>query len=149
MRIKLTLLVIFFIACQAGYGQKNVNQLFKEFSSLKNVNKADIGSLSLKLAGIFTDTFGVESIEVLEFGSCSEEVKKDFAQAVKSLKDAAFETVVNSSKEGERAKILLRIQDDVIRELVVLSSGNSPAMVRIKGNIKKSDVEKVINEHAK
>ncbi|MDR1939013.1 MAG: DUF4252 domain-containing protein [Tannerellaceae bacterium] len=146
---KLAILFILFVSCQTGFGQKNVDQLFREFSKLKDVNKVDVGSLSMKFAGLFADTFGVESIEVLELGNCANDVKEQFAQTVKSLKDSAFETLVKSNKNGERVKILLNIHDDVIRELIVLSSGNSPAMIRIKGNIRKSDMEKVINEHGK
>ena len=37
----------------------------------------------------------------------------------------------------------------MIRELVVLTSGSSNALVRIKGKIKPSDIDKVMKEHGK
>ena len=37
---------------------------------------------------------------------------------------------------------MVRIEKDMIREMVVLTTGNSNALVRIKGKIKPSDIEK-------
>jgi hypothetical protein len=100
MKKKVALLCVLFISCQvAGFGQKTVDRLFNEYSKLKDVNRVDLGSISVKMAGLFADTFGLEG--------------------------------------------------EVIRELVVLSSGQSPAMIRLKGQINKSDVDKLISEHGR
>ena len=41
-----------------------------------------------------------------------------------------------------------RIDKDIIRELVILTTdGGDDALIRIKGKIKPSDIEKVINDH--
>ncbi|MDR2119016.1 MAG: DUF4252 domain-containing protein [Tannerellaceae bacterium] len=141
---------IFFFVCHlAGFGQRDVQQLFGELSALKDVNRINVGSISMKLAGFFTETMGVESIEVLELTRCTAEVKEHFSRAFGSVKDKAFETLVTASENGNRTKVMLRIRDDIIHELVVLSSGENPAMIRIKGHIKQSDVEQLIREHQK
>jgi hypothetical protein len=139
--------ILLLACCMSGYGQKNVEKLFREFAEMKGVNKVTVGSITMTFAGLFTDTHGVAGVEVFDLSSCTGELKKHFSDAVRSLKDFGFETMVNSNENGEHTKVLLRIQDDVIHELVVLTSGNSPAMVRIKGKIKKSDIEKIVNEH--
>jgi len=141
-------IVLIAFICQAGYGQKNVNQLFSEFSNHANANKVSIGGIMMKIAGLFKDTIGVESIDVLDFGECDNDTKERFSQAIKSLKDTSFETLVNSNENGNRTKVMLNIKDEVVREIVVLVSGNEPTMVRIKGKIKKSDIEKLVNEHS-
>jgi hypothetical protein len=133
--------------CQAGYGQKSVNQVFNEFSDCATANKVSIGGFMMKIAGMFEDTMGVEKIDILNFDNTDNHTKERFSEAIRSLKDPSFETMINSNENGERVKVMVRIKDEVIRELVVLTSGNDPAMVRIKGKIKKSDIEKIVNGH--
>ncbi len=101
----------------------------------------------MKLASLFTETMGVNGIEVLEFGSCNSDVKQRFEKAIKELKDPDFETMVTSNEKGSRTKVMVRIEKDMIREMVVLTTGNSNALVRIKGKIKPSDIEKVVKDH--
>jgi hypothetical protein len=150
MKKKLAIVCLLFIACHtAGLGQKNVNQLFSKYSKLKDINKVDVGNAGMMLAGLFTDTFGAESVEVFDLSACTAKDKERFSQAIGSLRDDAYETVVQASENGERVKVLLRLEGEVIRELVVLSSGQSPAMVRIKGHISRQDIDKLIREHSR
>jgi hypothetical protein len=135
------------LVCQAGYGQKSVDQVFNEFSDYATANKVSIGGFMMKIAGMFEDTMGVEKIDVLNFDNNDNRTKEHFSEAIRNLKDPSFETMINSNENGERVKVMVRIKDEVIRELVVLTSGNDPTMVRIKGKIKKSDIEKIVNGH--
>lgn len=134
------------VICQAGNSQ-TMDKLFNEFSKIEQINHVKLGNITLKLASIFTETMGVNGIEVLELGSCNNEIKERFAQAIKKLKDPQFETMVTSNEEGNRTKVMVRIEKDMIREMIVLTTGNSNALVRIKGNIKPSDIEKVMKNH--
>ena len=138
----LALLVI----CQVGNSQ-TMNQLFNEFSKIEQINHVKIGNITMKLASMFTETMGVNGIEVLEFGDCKREVKERFEKAIKELKDPLFETMVTSNEKDSRTKVLVRIENDMIRELVVLTTGNSNALVRIKRKIKQSDIDKVMKDH--
>lgn len=144
---KLIALFAFVFVCQLGYGQ-SINQLFNDLSQHKNTTKVRIGKTIMALAGLFGDTMGVDGVEVLEFSSCDNEVKAQFKETVRSLKDPLFDTLVNTSENGNRTKVMVRIEDNMIRELIVLTSGNNDALVRIKGKIKKSDIEKLVNEHS-
>lgn len=134
------------LICQAGNSQ-TMNQLFNEFSNIEQINHVKIGNITMKLASVFTETMGVDGIEVLEFGECGNDVKERFAKAIKELKDPDFETMVTSNEKGSRTKVLVRIEKEMIREMVVLTTGSSNALVRIKGKIKPSDIEKVMNDH--
>ena len=102
----------------------------------------------MAFAGFFTNTMGVDRIEVLALDDCNRDLKEKFNAAVRGLKDPSFDTLINTSENGERTKILIHIKDDVIHELVVLTSGSDATMVRIKGKIKKSDIEKLVNKHS-
>lgn len=136
------------LVCQAGNSQ-TMNQLFNEFSKIEQINHVKIGNITMKLASVFTETMGVNGIEVIELGSCGNEVKERFAKAIKELKDPDFETMVTSNEKGSHTKVLVRIQEEMIREMVVVTTGNSNALVRIKGKIKPSDIEKVMNDHGR
>lgn len=137
------------VVCQAGYGQRSVDDLFQEFSRTKNAEGVKLGKFTMTLAGLFTETMGVDGIEAYDFGSCSGETKDKLANAIKELKDSKFETMVTSNEDGNRIKVMVKIEKEMIREMVVLSTGNSNALVRIKGKIKPSDIDRVVNKHGK
>ena len=139
-------ILILILSCQAGYGQ-SMDKLFNDFANQKNVTRVTVGPFLMKLSSLFTETMGVNGIEVLEFGSCNSDVKQRFEKAIKELKDPDFETMVTSNEKGSRTKVMVRIEKDMIREMVVLTTGNSNALVRIKGKIKPSDIEKVVKDH--
>jgi hypothetical protein len=149
MKSKKTVLIILTILLISPvvFGQKNVDQIFKEFSKEKGVVHVGIGKFVMTLAGLFTDVMGVDGVEVLSFEECGATVKERLNSAIASLKDAKYETMVSVNEEKERTKILVKIENETIRELIILSSGDEPALVRIKGKIKPSDIEQVIKNN--
>ena len=132
-------ILILILFCQAGYSQ-SMDKLFNDFAKQKNVTHVTVGPFLMKISSLFTETMGVKSIEVLSFEECG--------STVKNLKDPNYETMVNANEEGNRTKVMVRIDKDIIRELVILTTdGGDDALIRIKGKIKPSDIEKVINDH--
>lgn len=141
---------VLLLACQVGYSQKySVNQLFKEFNKVEQSEKVKMGKLIMGFAGLFTDTMGVDGIEAYDFDDCTHEVKEKLKNAIKNLKDPSYETMITSNEDGERTKILVKIEKEVIRELVIIVTGDSNALVRIKGKIKPSDIEQLAQKHGK
>ena len=135
-------ILILILSCQAGYSQ-SMDKLFNDFANQKNATRVTIGPFLMKISSLFTETMGVKSIEV-----CGSTVKNDLRTAIKKLKDPNYETMVNSNEGGSRTKVMVRIDKDIIRELVILTTdGGDDALIRIKGKIKPSDIEKVINDH--
>ena len=149
MRKKLVTLLALCCIVPAMYGQKNVDQLFKEFSKEKGVTHIALGKFTMTLASLFTDVMGVNGIEVFSFDECNPSVKERLHQAIASLKDTSYETMVSVNEETERTKILVKTDGESIRELIVMTSGDDPAIVCIKGKIKPSDIEQVINKNKK
>ena len=122
-------ILILILSCQAGYSQ-SMDKLFNDFANQKNVTRVTIGPFLMKISSLFTET------------------KNDLRTAIKKLKDPNYETMVNSNEGGSRTKVMVRIDKDIIRELVILTTdGGDDALIRIKGKIKPSDIEKVINDH--
>lgn len=131
---------------QTGFSQ-TMNQLFDSFSKQDHVTKVTMGKFIMKLSSVFTETMGVDGIEVLDLDECGEKVKKNFSNAIRDLKDPTFETMVTSNEKDSRTKVMIRIDKEMIRELVVLTTGKDNALIRIKGKIKPSDIEKVVKNH--
>jgi phosphoglycolate phosphatase-like HAD superfamily hydrolase len=120
-----------------------VEQLFKNFSKEKNTVHL---KFSMSIVRAFVDTKGVSGVEIFSFDVCDTKLKENFNEAIKKLKDSTYETLIATNKNGEYTKVLLKIRKDFIREIVVITGGNSPAMVRIKGKIKHEDVKDVIEK---
>jgi hypothetical protein len=147
MKKTLFLLLALLLMSPVMHSQKSIEQLFNEFSNEKGVEHVNIGKFTMTFVGIFKNMMGVNGIEVLSFGGCEQSMKDKLNQAIASLKDVNYETMVSVNEGTERTKVLVKLKDDTIREIVVLTSGDNPAIVRIKGKIKPSDFENVIKEN--
>ena len=141
MKRLLALLAILLIS-QVGYGQQKMDQLFNAFRGESDVTSVNIGNITMKLASLFTETMGVNGIEILEFDNCAPEVKDR-----RNLRDPDYETMVTANERDSRTKVLVKIKEDMIRELVIFTTGSDNALIRIKGKISPSDLDRVINEH--
>ncbi|MBC8603555.1 DUF4252 domain-containing protein [Parabacteroides acidifaciens] len=140
-------ILILILFCQAGYSQ-SMDKLFNDFAKQDNVTRVTVGPFLMKISSMFTETMGVSSIEVLSFDECGSTVKENLRTAIKQLKDPNFETMVTSNEGGSRTKVMVRIDKEMIRELVILTTdGGDDALIRIKGKIKPSDIERVVNDH--
>jgi len=145
-KILLALLSLLMIS-PVMHSQKSIDRLFSEFSKEKGVERVGIGKFTMKIAGLFTNVMGVKEVEVLSFDECEESVRERLNQAIASFKDEKYETMVSVNEEKERTKILVKLKDDSIQEIVILTSGDDPALVRIKGKIKPEDIAKVMDKN--
>ena len=128
--------------------QKNtVEDLFKTFSKDKNITHVKVGGFVMTLARVFTDTKGVSGVEVYAFDECDAQVKAKLNTAINNLKDNAYETLVSTTQNGEKTKVLVKIKDNYINEIVVIAAGDDPALVRIKGKIKPDDIQNVVKNN--
>lgn len=144
---KYVVILALLLICQTGYSQNSVNRLFKEFASAEEVQSVRLGSAAMQLASFFTESFGIDGIEALEFSHCDKSVKERFSAAIQKLNDPKYEKMITAKEQGNHTQVLAYLEKDMIRELIILVTGNNYALVRIKGNIKPSDLEKVVKEH--
>lgn len=141
--IGITLLAILF--CQVGNSQ-SLNRLFNEFSSEKDASIVKLGPAIMGFSRLFADTKGVRGIEVIDLSDCSTMVKNRFNALAKNFKDSDYDVLVRSNDGKESNRVLMKTNGDYISEIVVLSTGDGAAMVRISGKIRQSDVNDVVNE---
>ena len=143
----LFVLLALFLICPVMHSQKSVNQLFKEFSKEKGVEYVNVGKTTMKFASLFTDVLGVTGVEMLSFDNCDQSVKNRLNKEISSLKDKDYETMISVNEEKERTKVLVKLKNETIKEIIVTVSGDDIALIRIKGNIKPSDIDKVIKDN--
>ena len=133
---KILLIATFFTVCTLSYSQVKVDQLFKEFAQQEHAVKVKMGKVPMFLASIVApEARGINGVEVLALTDCNQEVKERLDKAVKELKDSAYETMVTHNEDGQRVKILVKMEGKLIRELVVVTTGDDYALVRVKGKI--------------
>lgn len=126
---------------------QSMDNLFTKFAKQENVTRVTVGPFLMKISSCFTKTMGVSSIEVLDFSECSTALQKELVADFKKTKDPKFETLVTVNEANEHTTVLIRAEKKMIRELIVFTTGDDQALIRIKGKIKPEDINKVVKDH--
>lgn len=58
-----------------------------------------------------------------------------------------YETLIRNNDENETSIVLIKIKNDIIKELVVINTGDSHELVRIKGNLNKKQIRKLTDKN--
>ena len=148
MRKMKWIVVAMLCIAQMSYGQ-SIEQLFNSFKDKEGANTVHVGGFTMKMASLFTETLGVKSVDVLELEACSAETKQHFQKALAEFNDPSFETVITSNETSGRTKVLFKIEEDRIREILLYTPGNDCNLIHIKGNINPADIEKIVEENKK
>jgi len=127
--------------------QQTVEALFSTFSKEEHITHIRLGGLIMTFARAFTDTKGVTNVEIFSFEECDSQVKDKLNAAIKNLKDSAYETLISTTQDGESTKVLVKIKESIIHEIVIVTGGTNPAFVRIKGKIKPEDIQEVVKNN--
>ena len=56
----------------------------------------------MKLASLFTETMGVNGIEILEFDNCAQEVKDRLSTAIRNLRDPDYKTIITANEKNRQ-----------------------------------------------
>lgn len=124
-----------------------VEQFLNEFSEEEGNIKIKLGGFVMFLSNLFTGVKGVSGVEVYSFDECKKEIRDHFNSSLKVLKDNTYETLVSTTENGVKTKILVKTKEKYIKEIVIISGGNDPSLVRIKGKIKPETVKDIINNN--
>lgn len=92
----------------------------------------------------------IDSIKVLDMEDCSTAVKQQFFKDVTQLKTAGYEELMIAKEADEQTVILAKRNKTGIKELVIVDSDNDDAaLIQILGNIKNSEIQKIVAEKNK
>lgn len=153
MNKRLSIIVLCGLLSMSTFCQSKVSfeHLYNRFSQEKNVEKVKIGGLlmflSKPLMAKYAKGMSISSVQVLSLDECSSDVKLSFNSLAQQLSDDKYEVLLKANEKDEKTRILARFKDDAISELVIVTMGKEPALVRIKGKIRPEDVQKLVNSN--
>lgn len=78
----------------------------------------------------YTDGLNISSVKVMSFDECSQDVKLRFNALAERLNDDKYEVLLKANEKDEKTRIFARFQKNAIRELIIVSMGDEPALVR-------------------
>lgn len=92
----------------------------------------------------------IDSIKVLDMEDCSNAVKQQFFKDVTQLKTVGYEELMTAKEADEQTVIIVKRSRTGIKELVIVESDNDDAaLIQILGNIKDSEIQKILAEEKK
>lgn len=92
----------------------------------------------------------IDSIKVLDMEDCSNAVKQQFFKDVARLKTTGYEELVTAKEADEQTVIMVKRNKTGIKELVIVNSGDDDAaLIQILGNIKNSEIQKIVAKKKK
>ena len=143
------------IICQSTFAI-NIDNLFAQFKDKEGADYMNIPSLVLKFMRTFTKSNndksyhflkGIKSIKVLDMEECPSEVKADFLKEAKKLNLNGYETLVQTKDKGEEVKLIAKMDEEAISELIILISGKDDCgLTLLKGKIKKEDINVIMTD---
>lgn len=143
------------IACQNTFAQ-STKDIFEEFGKEWNAESVTISPFLMTIGRLFMDNDtpdivkSIRSMKVLDLEDCSYKVKTRFNEKVNSLQLEGYETMIQTIDNGENVRILSRMENDAIRELLIVCTGNDDcALIQLNGKIKKEDIAELVNEETK
>ena len=152
---KIILTLALGIICQSTFAI-NIDTLFAQFKDKEGADYMNIPSLVLKFMRTFTKSNndksyhflkGIKSIKVLDMEECPSEVKADFLKEAKKLNLNGYETLVQTKDKGEEVKLVAKMDEEAISELIILISGKDDCgLTLLIGKIKKEDINVMITD---
>ena len=143
------------IACQNTFAQ-STKEIFEEFGKEWNAESVSIPSFIMSIGRLFMDddtpeiAKSIDFMKILDLEDCSSKVKARFNEKVNNLQLEGYETMIQTIENGEKVRILTRIEDNTVRELLIVCTGNDDcALIQLNGKIKKEDIAELVNEETK
>lgn len=149
-RINIILLCVLLTSSVFCQSKVSYNQLYNRFAQEKNVEKVNLSGLLMfmvkPLTAKYTE-FNISGVSVMSLDECSRDVKLKFNELAGRFDDDKYELLMMANDKNEKVRIFGHFRKDVIRELVIVNMGDTPAIVRIKGKIKLDDIHKLMNNN--
>jgi hypothetical protein len=131
---------------------QSVGDLFYDFSHVDNVERVNLNPVIMTLVRPFINTaefngIRVKAVQVMDLSECNPEIKREFSRRVMEVEDDIYETLVQVNEGDETVKVLAKTEGEYIKELVVLTTGNDAAYIRLRGKFSIADAQKLAEKH--
>lgn len=153
---KIALCALLLISTLSLRAQHSADAIFDRFSRELHAEKVKVGPLLMSVARASMDeqepesewARSITSIHVLSLEDCSWGVKERFNKEVSLMDTEGMELVMCASDEGDTVNVYLTLEDERVREILFAVQGESAALIRIKGNIERKDVARIVAENS-
>ncbi len=152
MKKRISIILLCGLLTSSVFCQSRVsyNQLYNRFAQEKNVEKVNINGLLMFMAKPLTakySGFNISGVSVMSLDGCSRDVKRKFNDLANNFDDDKYELLMMTNENSEKVRIFGYLRKNVIRELVIVTMGDDPAIIRIKGRIKLDDIQKIASNN--
>lgn len=159
-KIIISLALSFFVV--VGSYSQNIDKLITELAQERGADNVKVDGFLLSLAKPFISTKindketlaicnGVKSIQVIDISGSDETVRSNYVSKLNQIQDIdGYETLIRVKEKGEDVRIIMKCKKDKIKELYILSiDENDISAVKLTGNIKRKDIEKLAAKYDK
>lgn len=123
------------------------DQLYQEFANKPDSESIKIGKFALSLLKPFEKKIkNISSIQLLNLENCTPTVKDQFADRIKKLDTDKYELVVKDNENGSAKSIYILTEDNLIREIIILSTGEDCCFCLIKGKLSQENLKQMVTE---
>ena len=156
---KVMLVAVLAFMTMTVQAQMSVDRLMRKYKHSPKAEYVHVPKLMMSLAKTImtadSDDYTkyikhINSIKVLDMEDCSKAVKQQFFKDVTQLKTVGYEELMTAKEADEQTVIMVKRSKTRIKELVIIDSGDdNAALIQIMGNIKDSEIQKIIAEEKK
>ena len=153
--MKKTIATLALIFAIQGVFAQDIDNIFNRFKDKEGAEFVSIPPFLIKFGRFFMDKDdkgyrfikGVKSVKTLDMEDCSSEVKKDFLKEANQLNLNGYETLVQTKEKGETVKLIAKMDEEAIRELILIITGNGECgLTLIAGKLKKEDINVIMTD---
>ena len=156
---KVMMMAVLAFMAMSVQAQMSVDGLMKKYKSSPKAEYVHVPKAMITLAKAIktgdADDYTkylkhIDSIKVLDMEDCSNAVKQQFFKDVTQLKTAGYEVLMPAKEADEQTVIMVKRSKTGIKELVIVDSGDDDAaLIQIMGNIKDSEIQKIVAKKKK
>ena len=123
-----------------------IDNLFNTASRMPNAEKVNLNSF---LKPFSSELKGIKSMSIIDAENISSKDYTRFEKIITQCDSDGYETVTSSNEENEIVRILMKIEKEKIREIVIISlEENEISLIRIKGKIDPNQMQNIIEDNA-
>lgn len=126
-----------------------IDKLSRSITRLPNVEKVTLTPLVLNLIKPFSPEMkGINSMNMLNAEELSTTDYNQLKKLLNQCNDNGYETLVSTNEEDEIARILMKIEKEKIREIIIISlEKDEVSFIRIKGAIDPDQLNAIIENN--
>lgn len=157
------LLGLLFSAAVLPAAAQDAGSLYSRYAGMPGAESVSVGKFWINLAKLIV-AFGqddagmtdseadialktlshISSVKVLDLSGCDGKVLERFSKDADECSTEGYSLLAKVRDDGDDLRVFVRKKDGVIREMLVVSAGDDPAVIRIEGRITEEEAARYI-----